>query len=88
MDAESGEQLKSFNVPHNRSILRWSKDSKSFFHLDNSGALWQQPIDDRAPRQLTNFTGAISNFAVSPDFKQIVLSRNNTSHEAVLITDS
>jgi len=67
----------------------WTQDSKSLvvLHLGNRSNLWLQPIDGSEPRQLTGFDdGIVRSFAVSPDFKQIAISRGNPSAEAILIS--
>jgi Tol biopolymer transport system component/DNA-binding winged helix-turn-helix (wHTH) protein len=89
MSVESGELLNTFD-----SFQRfggWTEDSKSLIvvrDVDQRSNLWLQPIDGSEPRQLTKFEGGmIRSFAVSPDFKQIAISRGNPSAEAILISN-
>lgn len=71
-------------------VRGWTEDSKSLIALRdmNRSNLWLQPIDGGEPRQLTKFDGGmIRNFAVSPDLKQIAISRGNPSSEAILLSN-
>lgn len=82
MSAETGLQIKMFE--HNYRVA-WMADSKSVIRNDG-GNLFQMPLDAGEQKQLTNFTGeSIRWFAVSPDYRKIVMSRGNPSREAVLI---
>ena len=89
MSVESGELLKTFDSF--RIIGGWSEDSKSLIvvrDVDQRSNLWLQSIDGSEPRQLTKFDGGlIQSFAVSPDFKQIAISRGNPLAEAILISN-
>jgi len=89
MSVESGELLKTFDSF--RIVGGWTEDSKSLIvvrDFDQRSNLWLQPIDGSKPRQLTKFDGGmIRSFAVSPDFKQIAISRGNPSSEAILISN-
>ena len=89
MSAETGEPLRTFDTFCLRHITSWTADSKSLIYIDgDTGNLRRLPIDGRGSRQITNFeSGQIYNFAISPDFKQIVVSRGNPSMEVVLITN-
>ena len=86
MSLESGEILISFDGLF--SDEGWTADSKALLVVrdkDRSN-IWLQPIDGSKPRKLTNFEGGeIRNFAVSPDFRQIAISRGNPLFEAILI---
>jgi Tol biopolymer transport system component/DNA-binding winged helix-turn-helix (wHTH) protein len=60
----------------------WTEDSKALLvlQLRSRSNVWQQPIDGSEPHQLTKFDlGIVRSFAVSPDFKRIVISRGNPS---------
>lgn len=88
MSLESGELLKSYEGL--RIVGGWTKDSKSLIVVrdDDRTNLWLQPITGGEPRPLTNFeNGQIRAFAISPDFRQIAVSRGNPSAEAVLISN-
>ncbi len=84
---EGGEPLKLMETSAYRNIVRWTADGKSFLYIKPGiSQLWRQPIDDQPPVLISDFkNGWIFNFAVSPDFKQIIFAQGNQSSEAVLI---
>lgn len=86
LSLDSGE-LKPLQI--NGFSQVWTTDSKSLVVArGNPTNLWETPLDGSQPRQLTKFdSGQIRNFAISPDFKQIVAARGNPSAEAILITN-
>jgi len=66
----------------------WADSVSAIVERDDRRNLWVQPIDGGKSRRLTDFdSGQIRNFAVSPDFKKIVLARGNPAAEAILITN-
>jgi len=86
MSAETGETLKTFDVFCFRHLTVWTADSKSLIYIGEQTNLWQLPIEGGKPYRLTNFVNGQTNFfAVSPDFKQFVLSRGNPSSETVML---
>jgi hypothetical protein len=88
MSLSNGEIIRVFDGI--QVVQGWTEDSKSLIVLRdmNRSNLWLQPIDGAEPRQLTKFDGGmIRSFAVSPDFKQIAISRGNPSAEAILISN-
>lgn len=76
--------------------LGWTADSKSIVYAeargnaDNSADnIWSVAIDGGDAKQLTNFTsGLIFAFQMSPDHKQIALSRGTQSDDVILLRDS
>jgi Tol biopolymer transport system component len=76
--------------------LGWTLDSRAVVYADARGAgdsnadnIWSMPIDAGTPRQLTNFnSGLIFAFQISPDGKQIVLSRGTQTDDVILLRDS
>lgn len=84
---EGGEPLKLMEIPAYRNFVRWAADSKSFLYINAKPAqLWQQSIDGGAPTLLLELkNGWLFNFAVSPDYKQIVFAHGSQFSEAVLI---
>lgn len=84
---EGGEPLKLMRIPAYRNLVRWGTDDKSLFYIKHeTSQLWQQPIDGSPPEMLFDLkTGWLFNFAVSPDYKQIVFARGSQFSEAVLI---
>ncbi len=88
MSLSNGEIIRVFDGI--QLVEGWTDDSKSLIVLRdmNRSNLWLQPIDGAEPRQLTKFEGGmIRRFAVSPDFKQILISRGNPSGEAILMSN-
>jgi Tol biopolymer transport system component len=74
-------------VPNN---AQWSPDSRSLLYFDTQrGAsnLYRQPVAGGPPVRLTHFEDLrIFRFELSPDEKQIVLSRGATISDVVLMT--
>jgi eukaryotic-like serine/threonine-protein kinase len=72
--------------------LGWTPDSRAIIYADardNADNIWSMPVDEGASRQLTNFnTGLIFAFQMSPDGKQIALSRGSQTDDVILIRDS
>lgn len=71
--------------------LGWTPDSKAVTYAASQADadnIWSIPLDGRAPRQLTNFTsGLIFAFQMSPDGKQIALSRGSQIDDVILLRD-
>jgi Tol biopolymer transport system component len=89
---EGGKPVKTFDLPGGtNNPWHWSKDSRSLTYGDTRGGvsnIWSFPLDDTAPKQLTNFkTEQIYNFDWSADGKQLVLARGTTTSDVVLISD-
>jgi DNA-binding winged helix-turn-helix (wHTH) protein/Tol biopolymer transport system component len=67
----------------------WKADGKAFQYLqvrDGVSNIWEQSLDDRAPRQLTRYTsGQIFDFAWSSDGKRLFLTRGSVSNDVVLL---
>jgi Tol biopolymer transport system component len=72
--------------------IEWTPDGKAidFIQLRHGVSnIWRQPIDGSPPVQITFFeTGRIANFAYSPDFKHVALSRGNFASDVFLIKNS
>jgi TolB protein len=89
---EGGQPVKTIDLP--RSVqpiaFAWMPDGKSIAFLDNSSGIlnvWSQPLDGRAPKELTNFKSEfVSNFAISRDGK-IATYRFSATRDIVLIKD-
>ncbi len=89
---EGGKPGKIFDLPGGtNNPWHWSKDSRSLTYIDTRGGvsnIWSFPLDDTAPKQLTNFkTEQIYNFDWSADGKQLVLARGTTTSDVVLISN-
>jgi Tol biopolymer transport system component len=91
---EGGESVKTLNVSVGfRDVgLGWTGDSRAIVYADgrdNADNIWSVSIDDATTRQVTNFTsGLIFAFQVSPDGKQIVLSRGTQTDDVILFRDA
>lgn len=84
---EGGEPMKLLGIPASRNLVRWATDDKSLLYIKTeTSQLWRQPIDGGAPTMLADLkNGSLFNFALSPDYKQIVFARGSQFSEAVLI---
>ncbi|HEV2182344.1 MAG TPA: hypothetical protein VGR39_01570, partial [Candidatus Acidoferrales bacterium] len=87
----------SLTLGEGQTRMAWAPDGRSIVYIKDdpvSGVsnLWEQPVGasgskPEPPKQVTNFTAMhIWSFAWSPDGKQLVLARGNTSAGAVLIS--
>ena len=93
-----GQPIKTLtvSVSFRDAGLGWTPDSKSIVYAEAPGNaensadnIWSIPIDAGAPKQLTNFTsGLIFAFKMSPDYKQIALSRGSQTDDVILLRDS
>jgi Tol biopolymer transport system component len=87
MPVDGGDPIR--RIPMRATRLRWTHDGLGLTHADAAGAnLWIQPIDGRAPRQLTAFPDdnkSISYFAWSPDGTQLAVARAITTSDVVLL---
>ncbi len=88
---QGGPPQKTFPLPPADGVaLCWSSDGKALQYLwtrDGVTNLWEQPLIEGSPHQLTHFTtGRISAFSWSADRKRLFLSRSNLSSDAVLLT--
>lgn len=91
LSSEGGPPLKIFPVVPQGPNIRWSEDGREivFVNMDKGVSnLWAQPVDGKAPRQITNFTSdRIFWFDFSPDGKQIAVSRGAITGDVVLIKE-
>jgi Tol biopolymer transport system component/predicted Ser/Thr protein kinase len=84
---------KFFDVPRHggHPMLQWKPDGTGFYYVDARDGvanLWMQPLSGEEPRQVTFFpAGEIFSFEVANDGKRVVLSRGESSRDAVLIRD-
>lgn len=91
-----GPPLKTFDVSsESRPNSRWTQDGRAIiYNLTQGGILsgvtnlWIQSLDDRPPKQLTNFTSqTFLSFDWSPDGKWLAAGRGTTSSDLVLISN-
>jgi serine/threonine protein kinase/Tol biopolymer transport system component len=93
-----GEPIKTLEVAIGfRDVgLGWTADSKAIVYADARGDgdksadnIWSVPLDGGAAQQLTSFTsGLIFAFEVSPNGKQIALSRGTQTDDVILLRDA
>ncbi|HEY8560250.1 MAG TPA: protein kinase [Pyrinomonadaceae bacterium] len=90
VDAE--EPAKIFNIPAS-FILEWTPDSKNLLYrsLDTKpemfSIVWSQPLAGGEPKQFLSVKpDRVTNLALSPDGKQILIVRSRTLADAVLFT--
>ncbi|HYJ87006.1 MAG TPA: hypothetical protein VEW46_13180, partial [Pyrinomonadaceae bacterium] len=94
MPYPSGPPIKTLEVSLNsRDVgLGWTADSKAITYADShddADNIWSLPLDGSPAKQLTNFTsGLIFSFQMSPDGKQIALSRGSQIDDVILLRDS
>ena len=88
-----GGAPKFFAVPLHGGppSMQWLPDGRAFLFVDwadGVGNLWIQDVGGGAPRQVTFFdSGDIYAFDLAPDGKRVVLSRGQSTRDAVLIRD-
>jgi serine/threonine protein kinase/Tol biopolymer transport system component len=89
-----GPSIGQFEIPvlsMSSNILVWAHDSKALMFIDSRDGIdnvWLQPLAGGKPRQLTNFSSdRIYGLDWSPDGKQLVTARGNSSKDLVLITN-
>ena len=86
------EKVKMFDtaIPE-PYIVTWSPDGKMLTYVDTRNGvsnIWGQPIDGKAPKQLTKFqSDHIYRFAWSPDGKKLACERGFYLNDVVLISD-
>ena len=93
-----GDPVKTLDVSASaRDVgLGWTQDSKAVIYADSRGDglnngdnIWSFPLDNSPARQLTYFnSGLIFAFQVSPDGKQIALSRGSQTDDVILLRDA
>jgi Tol biopolymer transport system component len=92
IQARDGKTVKLFDAPGSTWFpgLYWTPDSKAMQYLlvhDEVSNIWEQSLDGRPPRQLTNFSsGQIFDFSWSADRKRLFLIRGNYSSDVVILT--
>lgn len=83
--------VKTFDLPVTAGLFHWSSDGRAFVYVDTlSGVsnLWRLPLEGGRATQISDFkSDYIRYFSYSRDGRKLVLSRGNTTRDAVLITD-
>ncbi|HVQ37109.1 MAG TPA: protein kinase [Pyrinomonadaceae bacterium] len=89
-----GEPVKIMDVSVGaRDVgLGWTQDSNAVIYaagLNEADNIWSFPLDNSPAKQLTNFaSGLIFAFQISPDGKQIALSRGSQTDDVILLRDA
>ncbi len=91
IDAETGQKQFSFQPPSGIGTIRWSPDGKAIqYGLTRNGAgnIWEQPLSNQSPRQLTHFPPGlnINGFAWSGDGRQLAIVRGTTTSNVVILS--
>jgi serine/threonine protein kinase len=92
---EGGPPVKTMVLPDfgtpGRGGSQWMPDGRALAFVgvrNNVPNVWALPLDGAPPRQLTNFTSDfIRNYALSPDGRQLAVSRGLEINDIVLIRD-
>jgi eukaryotic-like serine/threonine-protein kinase len=82
-----GKPIKTFDL--NVAEIRWMPDGRSFQYSiikDGLSSVWSQPIGGGKPQQLTKFSNLTQSFELSPDGKQIAVTRGTSTSDVVLIS--
>lgn len=90
---EGGEPIKLFNITlaFGLDTVGWTPDGRAVTYMDTRDGvsnIWSQPLNGGPAKQLTDFKDdRIFNFSLSPDGKQLALSRGTVTSDIVLISD-
>lgn len=93
MPFDGGPLMKTLEMTTTTRLWasQWSTDSSSLRFVDSSADtsnIWQQPLTGGKPRQLTDFQSVIlTDFAWSPDDKELVYARGVVVSDVVLISN-
>jgi Tol biopolymer transport system component len=88
---DGGPPVKNFKISQDADTLqwRWSPDGKSLHYVqtaDGAANIWEQPLAEGQPKQLTKFTsGEIFDFNWTSDGKQLLLTRGERTSDVVLL---
>jgi Tol biopolymer transport system component len=86
---ENNGETKQFDLPIRRPIIRWSSATTFDYSSGtfNTSAIWRQSISGEKPEKLVEFPDRIYNFAISPDGKNLAVSRGRQNGDAILISN-
>jgi len=91
---EGGEPVKLFDIPPTTFIrggVQWTADGRALTYIDNRGAvsnIWSQPLDGRAPKQLTQFSSEkIFRFGWSRNQLRLAFERGTEMKDVIVIRD-
>jgi len=83
-----GGGARDVDLPPTTSSYRWKKNDEVAYSISDKGVtnIWMRPFRGGEARQLTRFeSGNIKDFAFSPDGSRVVVSREHSESDAVLI---
>jgi serine/threonine protein kinase/Tol biopolymer transport system component len=89
--AEGGAPIKLFGNPdpNGQRLLRWTPDSQALFYVDmhdGNSNIWSQPLNASPAKQVTTFdSDQVFGFDLSPDGRQLVITRGTTVSDVVLM---
>lgn len=93
MSFDGGPPVKTLEMTTTTRLWasQWTPDSSALRFVDSNADtsnIWEQPLAGGRPRQLTDFQSVIlTDFAWSPDGKQLVYARGVVVSDVVLISD-
>jgi TolB protein len=93
MPFDGGSPIKTLEMTTTTRLWasQWTPDSSALRFVDSSADtsnIWQQPLAGGKPRQLTDFQSVIlTDFAWSPDDKELVYARGVVVSDVVLISN-
>jgi serine/threonine protein kinase/Tol biopolymer transport system component len=94
ISSQGGPPTKIITAPggaYTWGSLLWSLDGKSLQYMlteEEASNIWEQPLNEDAPRQLTRFgTGLIFDFHWSQDGKRLLMCRGEVSSDVVLLNN-
>jgi serine/threonine protein kinase len=91
LPSEGGSPIKLFGSPdpNRQRVTRWTPDSQALLYVDTHDGgsnIWSQALKEAVPRQVTNYeSDQIFDFDLSPDGRQLILTRGATVSDVVLI---
>jgi Tol biopolymer transport system component len=89
MRLNGDNSARRFDIP--MGTIRWMPNGRSLLYVKNEGDvsnLWNQPVSGEPPHQITHFNSLlISQFDLSRDGKELVMSRGTANRDVVLIHD-
>jgi len=94
ISTEGGPMLQRLDVPVTlkESPTSWSPDDRSLIYIStvgDGGNLWSLPLNGSTATPHTKFTSQlVSDFSLSPDGKQLAVSRTSRTSDAVLISNA
>ena len=91
ISAENGTRQYNFPVPTDGIGLRWSPNGTGLQYIltrDGADNIWEQPLDGKAPRQITEFkSGRIFRFSWEREGKYLFLAKGDVRKDVVLISN-